>query len=80
MRTDSALKQCLDKKIINNDKTINIKEAINLDSFKYLRLLLDEIVEFEENKRKETLEHSENIDISDCDYVIEQYTKIIKDN
>jgi hypothetical protein len=79
MKTDSTLKQYLDKIIINNDKTINIKEAINLDSYKFLRLLLDEIVEFEECKRKETLENFGNIDIQDCDYVIEQFVKKIKD-
>jgi hypothetical protein len=47
MELCSTLKEYFDENMINNDQTINIEEATNQVNLKFLRLLLEEIQEYE---------------------------------
>ena len=47
MELCSTLKEYFDESMMNNDQTINLKEATNQVNLKFLRLLLEEIQEYE---------------------------------
>jgi hypothetical protein len=78
MKLDSTLKEYLDESIINRDNTINIKNAVNFQNLKFLHILLDKIIEFEKDKREETLKQMTTVDFLDEDNFINQYTNILK--
>ncbi|MDR1838919.1 MAG: hypothetical protein LBQ93_04950 [Treponema sp.] len=48
MKLCSTLREYFDESMINNDQTINLEEATNQVNLKFLRLLLEEIQEYEE--------------------------------
>jgi len=77
MELDSTLKEYLDESIINSDKTINFKNAFNLQNVQFLHILLDNIKEYEKNIREETLKYMTDLDFSNND-IINQYSKLLK--
>lgn len=80
MNLNSKLNEYLDNDVINSDNTISIQRAINLPSFQFLRILLDEILVYEEFIHNEIVKQIGNIDCTDADTVIAQYTKLLKEN
>jgi hypothetical protein len=80
MEAESTLPEYFDEAMINSDKSISIKKAANLPAFQFSRILLEEIKEYEDSVRKKTLKQMGNIDLSDPDYVIGQYLKLLKNS
>ena len=80
MNFNSTLNEYLDKSVINSDNTINIQKAIHLSTFLFLRLLLHEILQYEEFMREETVKQMQDIDCTDADTTIAQYTRLLRDN
>jgi hypothetical protein len=78
MELDSNLKKYLDKSMLNNDKTINFKMAINHPNVDFLQTFLDGILEYEKFMWEKYSEQQSNMDCSDPDYVIKQYAESIK--
>lgn len=78
MNTEGIIKEFLDVSIVNSNGTINLKMAIELESFRFLRIFLAEIFEYEKFMWKEALKQITNIDNSSIDNFINQYTESLK--
>jgi hypothetical protein len=80
MNFNSKLSEYLDKSAINDDGTINIQGVADLPTLQFLRLLLEEIKEYEKFIRDENVKQMKSIDCTNTDTTIAQYTKLLKDN
>jgi hypothetical protein len=78
MKFESSFKEYLDESVINKDRSVNLKKTIMLSNVQFLRILLDEILGYEEFIRKENMKQTTNIDFSDVDLVIKQYNESSK--
>jgi DNA topoisomerase VI subunit A len=52
----------VEETIINGDKTISLKSVANLPAFQFLRILLEDIIEYENSEREKKLKQMKNID------------------
>jgi hypothetical protein len=80
MKRGNIFNEFLDTTIINNDTTININEAAKLFNFQFLFKLLEETIEYEKFYTTENARRMENIDLSDPDSNIRQFTELLKTN
>jgi hypothetical protein len=80
METDGTLKEYFDESTVNSDGTINLKKTTELVEFQFPRLLLEEICEYEQSIREETIKQMQSTEYPDADAFIVQYTKLLKNN
>jgi hypothetical protein len=80
MELDSTLNEYFDESTINSDGTINLKKTTDLVEFQFPRLLLEEILEYEESIREETIKKMQSIEFPDADVCITQYIELLKNN
>jgi hypothetical protein len=78
MKLDGSLNEYLDKSVIGDNNTINFKEVADIAQFQFLRMLLEEIFEYENFMREEALKLMQNPDFKDVDGTIAQYIVLIK--
>jgi hypothetical protein len=69
-----------DESIVNDDITVSWKRVIKLSSFKFLQILLEKIIEYEQFIRDETVKQMSNIDLSDAKSALNQYFDLVKKN
>ncbi|GMO31879.1 MAG: hypothetical protein Ta2B_12890 [Termitinemataceae bacterium] len=78
MKTESTLKKYFCESMVNGNRTINIKEAINTPPIEFLQNLLEGILAYEKYIRDEAIKNMKNIDCSNPDSAIKQYAEIVK--
>jgi hypothetical protein len=78
MKHDSSLKEYLEESVVDDNNTINFKEAANIAQFQFLRMLLEEIFEYENFMREEALKLMQNPDFKNVDCTIAQYVELVK--
>jgi hypothetical protein len=78
MQLKSNLNEYFDENMVSSNNTINLNIAINQPNFQFLRILLDEILEYEKFMWKENMKQTTNIDFSDVDLIIKQHNESSK--